>query len=341
MRWLFLSALICLVNAANGHPSWGITINAQGEIFFTDILHNEGTLWKIDAEGQLSAVITDFHAHDLYQDDKSNLWLAENLWIEGEIEGEGKHTLIKLNTSGEVDTLVSTFDIDLFSGTAFAISPDRKIFFTHNGRIYRYGKDGSELYIDHKFKDVKNILMDEEGVLYITDSKFNNGTLYYKRPNGRLKILAEEIMPKAPKSPLFKEKRLQFLIGLAKDDDGNIYVSENAGCRIIKINKLGEKMVYYQSPSKWAPMNVAFHQGEAFILEAGFNKYNRGPRVIKRSATGAISRVANIETSKIKEDKVSDYDEGQILPMWFYFGLFLLIFALVIILSLRKQHKID
>jgi len=334
--------LFCLLSQVGySHPSWGIAVNNNGEVFFVDILHNNGTLWKVNPEGKLFEVIKNFHAHDLYIQPNSTLWLAENLWIEGEIEGEGRHSLITLSQEEKIDTVLVTLDRDIFNGTSFAIGPDKAIYFLNEGRVYRYNNGKPKVYIDHKFKNAKNMLMDSDGTLWITDSNVENGTLYQFKPSSGLKIFTNNIMPKDPSYPLFKEKRLQFLIGIAKDEEGNIYISENAGCRIIKINGLGEKSVFYQSPTLWSPMNVAFHQGDAFIMEAGFNKVNKGPRIIKKSETGAIQRLVNIDTVPEKKVERINTDQGFHIPNWVYFALSFLVFGLIIILSVRKQHSME
>ncbi len=339
MRFLFICICLLLSTLVDGHPSWGLVVNEKGEIHFVDVLHNNGTLWKINSQGELIELFSDFHAHDLHLDSDGNLWIAENLWIEGEIEGEGRHTLLKISRNLHVDTLIVTDDIDLFNGTNIAIGPNNEIFFTNDNQVFEYSNGKSRLAIKHKFKSVKNMLMDDQGVLWIADSKFKNGSLYKFDRLGQFSLLATDIMPAKPRYPLFKEPHLQFMIGIAKDGEDNIYISENAGCRIIKINALGEKSVFYQSSTLWSPMNVAFYKGDAYIMEAGFNKGNKGPRILKRDKNGAVSRIANVDTTKSSTVKEVEENKGMEVPTWVYFGLGLLIFALAIILSVRKEYK--
>ena len=339
MRSLLLYFFLFCSLTSQGHPSWGLAVNTKGEIYFVDVMHNDGTLWKINTEGELIAILTNFHAHDLHMDDENNLWLAENLWIEGEIEGEGRHTLIKIEPNQKIDTLIVTEDIDVFNGTNIAIGPNQEIFFIQNNQLYEYSNGKARLAARHKFENVKNILMDNDGILWIADSKFKNGSLYRFGRRGQLTLFTTDIMPADPRYPLFKEPHLQFMIGIAKDGQDNIYISENAGCRIIKINSLGEHSVFYQSSIFWSPMNVAFHKGEAYILEAGFNKRNTGPRLIKKDSDGAISRIANVDTAEVSTVGEVEDKDGLAIPTWVYFGLGLLIFGLAIILSVRKEYK--
>lgn len=281
-------------------------------------------------------MLENFHAHDLCLDVNSNLWLAENLWIQGKIEGEGQHSLIKISPTFEVDTLIVTRDKDRFNGSALAIGPNEEIYFINKKQVYKYSEKGTDLFIKHRFSQPKTLMVDTEGIMWITDSGVNDGTLYqYSEKKGLVKF-ADNIMPSEPQSPLFNEKHLQFLIGIAKDGEGNIYISENAGCRIIKIKPSGEKSIFYESTLFWSPMNVAFYKGDAYIMETGYNKGNKGPRIIKKSKSGAISRLVNIETAP--SDHIQEDEESFSIPGWVYFGLGLLTFALVIIYSVKRQH---
>lgn len=337
MRLFLTFILLSFHSIGISHPSWGIVVNNQGEVFFTDILHNNGTLWKISKEGELYKIIEGFHAHDLCLDKNVNLWLAENRWIEGQTED--RHYLIKIRPGSKTDTLIATNDKEAFNGSTIAIGPDQSIYFINKKKVYRYAENGAQLYIDHRFSQPKTLMVDANGVMWITDSGINNGTLYRYTPTQGLKPFAIELMPEDPLSPLFDKKNLQYLIGIAKDGQGNVYVSENAGCRIIKINPKGEKSIFYESTSLWSPMNVAFYKGDAYIMEVGYNKGNKGPRIIKKSKSGAITRLVNIETAPSDHIQSQEDEESFSIPGWVYFGLGLITFALVIIISVKRQYS--
>lgn len=340
MRYLVTFLFLCTASTFNfAHPSWGIAVTDEGEIYFADVLHNSGTLWKINTEGQLVKVLTDFHAHDLHLDKKGNIWLAENLWIEGKIEGEGKHTLIKINQDESLDTLITTFDRDLFSGTNFAIGSNGTIYFENNNYIYRYNAEQPELLIDHEFGRVKCIWMDTDDNLWIGDNLTNNGTLYKYTPKGQLITYSTELLPHPPEQPLFKEKHLQFITGISKDENNNVYVSENAGCRIIKVAPDGKKSTFYQAPVFWTPLNVAFYKDKAYILEIGYNKKHKGPRIIEKDESGAIQQVVNVENAPKETIRNAEEDNSFTIPIWAFFALGLLIFSLVIIFSVKRQYK--
>src|SRR5688572_4279205 len=55
---------------AQAHPAWGIAVDRQGQVYFSDLK----TIWKIDAQGKLSVFRAGGHTHDLNIDDAGNLY---------------------------------------------------------------------------------------------------------------------------------------------------------------------------------------------------------------------------------------------------------------------------
>jgi len=55
----------CLFCAENvqAHEGWGIAVDRQGQIYFSDIPTN--TIWRITREGRLEAFLSDKHSHAL------------------------------------------------------------------------------------------------------------------------------------------------------------------------------------------------------------------------------------------------------------------------------------
>jgi len=332
-----ITCLLCLIaHVSLSVPSWGIAVNNDGNVYFLDVLSNNGTLWKVDNRGKLYEIFSDFHAHDMEIDKNGNLWIAENLWLDGVLDGEGSHTLIKVSPEEKIDTLINTSDADHFNGSDIAIGPDHSVYFINKNRIYKYGKDKSTLVLSHQFKNVKNMAFDTNGILWIADNGVANGTLYQLSTKGKLTKYVDNLMPEDPAYPLLKNKNKQFIAGISTDGQGAIYISENAGCRIIKIDPNGEKTIFYESPALWAPMNVYFYRGDAYILEIGYNKKYKGPRIIKRNKSGSIQRLVNIQNIPEREI-INAQNNSFLIPPWVYFGLGLLTFALVIILAVRKQ----
>jgi len=335
---IFLTCCLCLAaHLSIAYPSWGLAINEDGNIYFLDINHENGTLWKVDPEGKLYEVFSDYYAHDIEIDDKGNLYIAENLWVDGVLDGESINNLIKISSKEKIDTLISTNDSDKFNGSDIAIGPNQEVYFVNNNRVYKYGRDKSKLILNHQFKDVKSITADKSGILWIADNGINNGTLYRLAPDGKLQKYIDQLMPEDASYPLSNDEENQFIAGITFDEEGSVYISENVGCRIIKIDLNKEKTIFYQSPALWSPMNVVFHRGEAYILEIGFNnsKY-KGPRIVKKNNSGGTQRLIN--SQNIPEREIINAENNSFLiPPWVYFGLGLLTFALVIILAVRKQ----
>ncbi|MEL7534510.1 MAG: hypothetical protein AAFN10_24600, partial [Bacteroidota bacterium] len=95
MKKLLIKLVFLLPVIGLAHPSWGIVAAPNGDLYFVDVLHHDGSLWKLSPNGDCSLVLRDFHAHDLQIDAQGNLWLAQMIWREGEIEGEGQHMLLR------------------------------------------------------------------------------------------------------------------------------------------------------------------------------------------------------------------------------------------------------
>ena len=68
---------LVLVAGAQAHPAWGIAVDRQGHVYFSDLK----MVWKIDAQGGLSVFrpgTGDRHVHDLNVDEAGNVYGADN-----------------------------------------------------------------------------------------------------------------------------------------------------------------------------------------------------------------------------------------------------------------------
>lgn len=302
---VFILTLIPFVSM--GHPAWGIAVNSKGEIFFTDILHNgSGTVWKMSADGQLEKILVDFHAHDLQLDEYENLWVAENRWIQGVVEGEGEHTLLKISPDGKKDTILFTRDRDDFTGGTFAILSENEVLFTLNNKVCKKMVNGGvSEYIDFTFQRIVTLFIDDDKNLWITDKGYKQGTIYRYSPDKKLSEYATGLLPVNPENPLFPETRFHLLYGIGKDQQGNMYVTENADRKILRLDPTGNKLTVYQSSPPWHPIGLDFHKNSIYIMEAGYDTRNIGPRILRLDPNGKLTELYNSET----------HQEGSIHPV--------------------------
>lgn len=267
-------------------------------------MHNKtGTIWKIDGAGKVTKILTDFHSHNLLLDVNEHLWIGDNRWIQGEIEGEGIQTLLKITNNGDRDTLIRTFDRDEFFANNFAIDNHENIYFSLHNRIYKKRRNHpTELFLPQEFGRINTIYWDRNNNLWITDKEHKNGTLFRWNVREGLVEFATNLLPKQPKDPIFRENRLQIFYGIAEDKTGQIYVADNVSRHLLKITPSGEVREFYKSESFWHPVGVSFHEGGAYILEAGFKKTNIGPRIIKLTSNGKRSLIFDYALYEQKGD---------------------------------------
>jgi hypothetical protein len=293
----FLLTLLLLSQAALPHPSYGIVSAPNGDIYFVDVLHNDGTLWRLSPNGELEKILTRFHAHNLVIDQRGNLWAAAAIWRQGEIEGEGLNILVKVSPDHQVDTLIYSFDYDIFYGGNFAIGPKEEIYYELHATVFQYFPEGkTRTLIDHKFGRVNSIQCDRQGNLWISDKRHKGGTLYRWNPQDGLQEIATNLLPEKPQKPTFRDGRLQIFYAIDQAEDSDcLYLSDNVGRAIQQITPEGEVSTFYPSQAPWHPVGICFSQGQAIVMEAGFRLGNLGPRLVWLDEGGRVLKIRDID----------------------------------------------
>ncbi len=290
MKYLILILLLGLALCSEAHPSWGIVAAPNGDIYFVDVLHHDGTLWKMNLQGEVSVVMKNFHAHELQIDAHGNLWLAQMVWREGEIESEGQHMLVRISPEGRKDTLIWTDDWDLFLGTIFAVDQQERVYFVLDKQLYRRSIKGKpQLLCKHRFERINSLHIDAKGNLYITDKRHQEGSIYVWNEQEGLSLFASGLLEQAPERPTFAEPHLQLFYALDQGPEACFYLSDNAARKIQRIDAEGNRSDFYYSEWPWHPLGVCFSQGFAYVLEAGFEHKNIGPRIVKVDGAGRKS----------------------------------------------------
>lgn len=76
-RILWLAVLgLALAPLVHAHPGWGIVVDAQGQIYFTDLEQ----VWRIDRQGKLTVFVPHVHSHGLILEG-GDLY-GEHLWYD-------------------------------------------------------------------------------------------------------------------------------------------------------------------------------------------------------------------------------------------------------------------
>ncbi|MDX1684032.1 MAG: hypothetical protein R3275_02290 [Saprospiraceae bacterium] len=294
MRCIFLMAFLCSITLIKGHPSYGIAVDHNRNIYFADILHNgRGSIWKLTHHGELHLVLKDFHSHNLTLDTAGNI-------ITG--QGEGQHTFLRLCKSGERDTIFDTRDPELFTGDISGYDRWGNAYFVHEDQLWKVNPNGPPLRVsDERITWPRSIYVDDEGLVYITDIGEANGRLIRMDPgNGEHEVLASDLITELGR-PL--DKHNDILGGVTKGCDDLTYVTEYAGRRVIQIDHSGSARTFYRSSGEWIPTGLDFFSGDAYIMEYRFGKTGMmGPQIVKVTESGTRSIIFNFEG-------YSSYDE--------------------------------
>lgn len=250
------------------HPPCGIATDIEGNIYFPDHLHHsKGALWKIDKEGNLTMMEEDFHAHNVVTDKFGNVYTSN---------GSMDQYFIRFSPKGKKDTLVHKKDQKQFYSGNCTITKDGKIVFGIENKIWTLNEKGERIpYSDFEFTRNQALFADEEGNVFATDLQRGNGSIVKIPRNGKAEIVAQNLISTKPGNGHPNQDEL---LGMGKDEAGELYVAETAGKQILKV-KSGEKpSTFYRSEKDWTPTAITFRDGVAYILESHDNM-KEGPKI--------------------------------------------------------------
>ena len=304
---LFFSLFfIGLMTDVLSHPAWGIVVDANGQIYFSDL----ETIYKIDSQGKLSifrAGVSGRHVHDLSIDAGGNIYGWENVY-EPQTE---KHlrAFWKMSPKGEYTEIVSLTENPPLGtsiwrdsdGNTYSVEPwnnekkETKIIKrTTDGTtsVFAGGKYG---YLDgQKEKAEFNVITDmafgKDNTIYLTNDdkvrkidRFGMVTTIYRNETTNQKQNNPE-----PFSRLY---------GLDVDKENNVVAADFANNRLLKISSDGKISTFLKSEKDWSPIGVATFGDEVYVLEVRpyTASIHTGNRVLKISSTGKSTVIANLE----------------------------------------------
>ena len=217
---LLFTGFIFMSLTSIAHPSWGIVVDKNKNIYFADIAHNgRGSVWKLTKEGKLELLFKDFHAHNVNLDNNGNLITAH-----GEMD---EHTMIRLHANGFIDTLFHANDYRIFNGGNCTYTPKGEIIFSANHYLWRLNEQGvKEKISKHYFEWNQTIYVDEDGNYYAPDIGDGKGKLVKIDTNGIAEVIAQNLITKINRP---YDKHADVLMGITKGCDGNlslIHISE-------------------------------------------------------------------------------------------------------------------
>lgn len=297
-----IGACVFLAPPAQAHPAWGIAVDRQGQVYFSDL----EIVWKIDAQGRVSvfrASVGGRHVHDLNTDDAGNLYGADNSY-----EPATKRffsALWKMTPGGDFSYLLAPTDDppegtsiwrDREGNTYHATNyPARELLVlkrTPNGNVtvLTGNRNAARVYRQGVPYSIGGMAFGNDGTLYFTHGANVSRVLM----NGAVTALARNLLTETtPGNPAGRSSPAQ-LLGIAVDAQGNAFVADYGNRRVLRITPDGQIKTLLRAEESWFPTGVAVRGGELYILENGHTPTYAptGTRVRKLSPDGSITVLA-------------------------------------------------
>lgn len=273
---LLVALAICgwIARPAAAHPAWGIVIDPQGRVVFSEVETN--TIWRIE-NGRPVALLRGKHSHEIYIDAAGNLY-GEHL----EYRPAGERWILslwKLTPQGrDVEILPPTDTVELpeglgplrdRQGNSWAFrGPFQRV---NDLVLYRWSATGEAVAVaggprGHadgqgaaaRFTGAQGKAFGPDGALYVTDG----GTVR--------RITLEGVVTTLGGNPLagVSHGERPRLFGLTVDERGNVFVADYDHRSVREIGVDGRVREPWRSGPLWAPTGVAAAGGSLYILEA-------------------------------------------------------------------------
>lgn len=297
-----MGLLLLTAVRVQAHPSWGIAVDRQGQVYFSDLK----TIWKIDAQGRASVLRTsENHVHDLNIDEAGNLYGAENSY-----EPATKRffsAIWKMTPAGEFSYLLAPTD-DPPEGTSIWKDRDGNMYHTgyYPGRellilrrtpggdltVLAGNRAAAREYRQGVPYSVGGIAFGTDGTLYFTYGA-NAGKA---TTQGAFTQLARNLVVEKDSGNKSDAGSATQLMGIAVDAQGNAFIADYGNRRVLKITPDGQTSTPVRAEENWFPTGLTMKGGELYILEIGqTSPYNPlGTRVRKLTPDGKVSVLATV-----------------------------------------------
>ncbi len=269
---LVVALLAVFPARARAHIGTGIAVDSDGRVYFADTIHN--LVWRIDPDGKLTQVATNEHTNGLALLEDGSLYV---------VEGAVRRIIPPIGATGAPPS------IEFRTGTGVALTMDKR------GNVYFLNTvpKEQELYqiIRRTPEGVVTILAgrergyaDGKGV----DAKFSrlnyatcgpDGLLYVRDGNQIRKVTPDGVVSTLPGGQIggfagTNDEDLQRPLGLAADDNGNVYVANYRKRQVFRITPAGEVHTVARSTWPWIPTGVATAADDVYVLERSGNPFD-------------------------------------------------------------------
>ena len=300
---VFAQCLFCAENV-RAHEGWGIVVDRQGQIYFSDIPTN--TIWRITREGKPEAFLNNKHSHALV------------LGEDGSIYGTQEHSATSVGSVwriapdgsfSDVFTPTSDFPLNLHP---FIVDRDGNIYSTNaidfpnqsdkmtllkavrdgdvtilagGVRGFRDGRGG-----EAQFSGIDGMAWAADGSLYVTDG------VYVRR------VAMDGTTTTLGRGALTSQSFGEDLMGLAVSPRRSVYVADYSQRRVFELMPDGSTRIILETGLFWSPTGVTLVGEDLYVLEhlrmplvilgdLGIGAY---ARVRKVSLDGTVERIATV-----------------------------------------------
>jgi hypothetical protein len=164
--------VISLALQVSAHPAWGIVVDSQKRIVFTDAGNN--AIWRVEADGRLSRLSSGIHSHDLWIDVADDTLYGEHAsYVETERRFDGyKWRLSRDGTLTRITEIPEKVK-DAINRKGLALRSDGiRVVARHiNGETTFVGGDPFA-GLPHKTDSIRGFTIAEDGSVYVADSQY-------------------------------------------------------------------------------------------------------------------------------------------------------------------------
>ncbi len=256
--------------SVSAHPGWGIRVDSEGEIFFSDVDRNR--VWKISRRGTLFPIVKGKHSHDLFLDQGDNLFgehvyyeAATGQWISSQWQLTAKERLVELSgptanpprgTGLLRDATGNVFSVERDAQHIRLLkrAPDGQVTVLAGGERGHVDGQGEQA----KFTLVEAIVLGGDGALYMRDG----ACIRRVQMDGTVTTIGD-----CPLAGLARSENPRIL-GLATDTHGNVFVADTEQGVVRKIGTDNRVTVMLETGRLWRPTGVTVFNDELYVLES-------------------------------------------------------------------------
>jgi hypothetical protein len=163
---------LSLALQVSAHPAWGIVVDSQKRIVFTDLGQN--AVWRVETNGRLTRLASGIHSHDLWIDVADDTLYGEHVYY---VEAERRFDGYKWRLSRD-GTLTRIAEIpekvkDAIDRQGLALRSDglRLVARHASGETTLLGGD-QFAGLPHKPDSIRGFTIAEDGSVYVADSQY-------------------------------------------------------------------------------------------------------------------------------------------------------------------------